>query len=219
LVFFHPFKNTGHDNFYNINIENLANVKFSFSNSIYPKRTWYCLEYNVDEKSNYEIKQFFNHLINYAKTKEENEDNLKKRAINNIKHNMFQYQLLFWIDNPSFGNIIKLIWFGLLEVVVKNGYGGQVNFFISCICIVFVFSFIYFFNFQKKIPKSNNSFEINFGILVRYFSCIWFSFIVFANPRFPAKYFMFNSRFLYFVITEWVFWISNDYYFLYLYSK
>jgi len=110
---------------------------------------------------------------------------------------------------------LLFIWRKILDFTVNNGFNGEAKF-IRCVAILTLsWSIIYYLLFRIEVTEyvlPGNKSRLTFYArhtswswrFVEFFKCVWFSFIILINPRFPASYFKFSNRLLSWLIVEWI---------------
>ena len=112
----------------------------------------------------------------------------------------------------------SLAWF--LEATVSTGYKGEWRFGMWVLSIIILFSIMYYFKHHDSIIDYLNSMynkgeaEIaNYSTLKVYKSfngfrdymrCLWFSCLVFVDPRLPITFFNLRSGLFGLVLAEWL---------------
>ncbi len=117
-------------------------------------------------------------------------------------------------------------WVGgnFLEATVSSGYRGEWKFAIWVLVIMFTFAFFYYFKHKEAVIDYLNS-KYNkeldkvetYSTLKIYGShnvfrdfarCLWFSAMVFVDPRLPISFFNLRSGFFAMVLIEWLFGLT-----------
>jgi hypothetical protein len=113
-------------------------------------------------------------------------------------------------------------WVGghFLEATVSTGYKGEWKFALWVVFIIITFSFLYYFNHKgpvidylnSKFNKENENLEKYetlkiYGPVNRwrdFFRCLWFSTMVFIDPRLPISFFNLKRGIFGLVLMEWI---------------
>jgi hypothetical protein len=124
------------------------------------------------------------------------------------------------------GNTGKLFVSNFLEFFVRNGYHGEWVFLSRALFLITLFMLIYVGFFRKTIdayvtkeeffdPNAHPSQRLKplppekpvkvsiSDYMLSITRGMWFSFVVFVNPKFPSKYFKFHKPLLFVIIIEW----------------
>jgi len=132
--------------------------------------------------------------------------------------------------------IFPLIGTSFLELTVRSGYKGEWNLAGWSMILILAFSLIYYrrnrlaiieylnvaFNKKKDDVKYERKIRIykEDGFTRDYFRCLWFSFVIFLDPRFPLQLFNIPKNLLRIVLVEWTMGIlSILLFFVYLASN
>jgi hypothetical protein len=113
---------------------------------------------------------------------------------------------------------------GFLEATVATGYKGEWRFAFWVLSIIIIFSLIYYFRHHEAVidylnsmyNKEEKAIE-NFATMKVYKSfngfrdymrCLWFSFMVFVDPRLPITFFNLRVGLFGLVLAEWIFGLT-----------
>jgi hypothetical protein len=177
------------------------------------------------------FKDFFDKEITYKKHVDLYYDNINKQIkddtlikaeykellysrFNNRKEKYAFYYYLMNIQKSPLNIVYTIKNLILLPTVNINGYYGEYNFFICSFLIIIYFAFFIYFRKYRTLIYSyivNDEFSTLKGKEKKgsgfsdFFKSLWFSCVVFINPKFPAKYFKFsNESFLKAIVIEWI---------------
>ncbi|MGC4040648.1 MAG: hypothetical protein QM710_07670 [Flavobacterium sp.] len=127
-----------------------------------------------------------------------------------MEHSKVVYDIEYYWKNNMF---FAFLWYGLLEVLVKNGYHGETNFAVVSLIIIFFFAIAFFVKHRKEAIRyiSRSGYETtgkqkyaanrDFRTFVR---CTWLSFWIFLNPRMPLSYFQVKKGVFILFVFEWL---------------
>jgi len=128
----------------------------------------------------------------------------------------------------SFGdrvaNFFPWIAGNFIEATVSSGYKGEWKFAIWVILIILTFTCFYYFKhkeavidylnskFNKELDKIENYSTLKIygkhNVWRDFARCLWFSTMVFVDPRLPISFFNLRSGFFGMVLTEWLFGLT-----------
>jgi hypothetical protein len=193
-----------HLNKIGLSIDALSSVRINYQ--------WY--HDGLSENDLDKIRRNFDNMKYHIKELQTTDDELRDQTLAWLDYQQLSYRKKYLWENLSFGNLAELFWLGILEVTVRSGYKGEFNF-VLCVAIVMsVWAFLYFSYFRTEVdtyitdgsPKSR-PFRVFMSsrkkMAIEYFKCLWFSFMVLINPKFPTSYFAFSPSMLIWVIVEW----------------
>lgn len=170
---------------------------------------------------------FYNMIKDYAAKKFANTD-----MVTSLKAR-FDHEKAYW-ERSYYGSHIahsnnagdfitslfqwSLNWF--LELTVSNGYKGEWKFAIWVLLIIFTFTCIYYFkhkeaaidylnskfNKEEDLEKSYSTLKVynSFNGFRDFMRCLWFSCMVFVDPRLPISFFNLRVGLFGLVLTEWL---------------
>jgi len=173
------------------------------------------------------VQQNIDRLKQYVSEYKTANKDQKDDVLNRLEYRAEHYRREFYERHlGENGNAWKLMVSNTLEFLVRNGYHGEWIFVSRALFLIVLFMFIYMLFFRrtidayvtkeeffdpravpsprlKKVPTAGLG-EANFGDYVLSMTLsMWFSFVVFVNPKFPNKYFKFYRPLLYVIIIEW----------------
>jgi len=170
---------------------------------------------------------FFNMIKDYSAKKFTNPDmvtSLKAR----FEHERAQWERSYHgahvMHSSGVGDFMSnifqwsLSWF--LEVTVSNGYRGEWKFFLWVLILIFFFTCIYYFKHREAaIDYLNSKFNPDDEHIESYATmkvhgtfngfrdfarCLWFSCLVFVDPRLPMSFFNLRVGLFGLVLAEWL---------------
>ncbi|MGP8214291.1 MAG: hypothetical protein ACLQQ4_01875 [Bacteroidia bacterium] len=141
---------------------------------------------------------------------------------------LLEYHAAHFKHGVSFGDRLANFfpWVGghFLEITVSSGYKGEWKFAIWVILIILTFTCIYYFRhkdavidylnskFNKELSDIHiyNTLKIygSHNVYRDFARCLWFSAMVFVDPRLPISFFNLRSGFFGLVLTEWIFGLT-----------
>ena len=123
-----------------------------------------------------------------------------------------------------FSNFFPWVGGHFLELTVSSGYKGEVRFSIWVVTIIFIFAFFYYFRhreavidylnskFNKELDKIDTYSTLKIygphSVYRDFARCLWFSAMVFVDPRLPISFFNLRSGFFAMVLIEWIFGLT-----------
>ena len=136
-----------------------------------------------------------------------------------------EYHAAHLKHSTSFGDKVSNFfpWVGghFLEMTVSSGYKGEWKFAIWVLVIIFTFTFFYYFRHRDAvIDYLNSKFNKDLDKIENYSTlkiygphnpwrdfgrCLWFSTMVFVDPRLPISFFNLKSGFFGMVLLQWIF--------------
>jgi len=129
------------------------------------------------------------------------------------------------------GNILNGARIYFFDLIARNGYRGTLNFVITVISLVLLFTIIYYRRFQDEIDRyiynvrpygknSEDKLPRIGGKVLQFLRNVWFSLFIFITFKFSRNYFTFPRGLQAAIITEWmVGLIMLIIYFFYFASK
>lgn len=170
---------------------------------------------------------FYSMIKDYATKKFTNQDMetmLKARFEHERAYWERSYDAAHISHSEGFGDFMKstfrwaLSWF--LEITVSNGYRGEWKFALWVIFLILLFTCIYYFKHREAaIDYLNSKFNKEEDIGANYATlkvhgpfnwfrdfmrCLWFSCMVFVDPRLPISFFNLRVGLFGLVLTEWL---------------
>lgn len=157
---------------------------------------------------------YFEKLIQYYAENKSLDKDVKERIIERLKYQKALYKAKQISAEPfSISKIFRVTKMKFLKLTVNYGYKGEWQFTKTLLLFIFCWSLAYLFLFSDEViqyiyvrDEKNEMIETdkeNPSFLKLFFMCCWFSFIVFANPKFPSKYFLFSKRMFKWLLIEW----------------
>lgn len=200
---------------YELNLSQLQNAKFMFS----PSRV------SVENPDNHypaiqqQIEYIKQYTSNYPTANQTQKEDVLAWLDYQAENYRREYYRIYLNEN---GNRWKLFTSTTLEILVRNGYRGEWRFCGWSALLILLFAAIYTLFFRTTVdayvvneefinpanpkpsrlkPEHKTSPHTNY--LLSTMRSVWFSFVVFINPRFPSKYFKFYKSLLLIIIAEW----------------
>ena len=163
-----------------------------------------------------DVQDYFFKTIQFYQDSSKMDDDRKKELTERLNYQKTLYkERMIGAEPFSIGKMTKLIWMKFLKFTVNYGYKGEKAFVITLGIFILIWSLIYYFRFGEEIVRylvslnEESSFnKETTGIISegkKFLMCCWFSFVVFANPRFPSSYFMFTQKLFKWLWREWLF--------------
>lgn len=203
-----------------ISLEALQNIELRYSNTPSSR-------YRNDFDFYTAIQQNIGRLKLYVNEYKTADKNQRDDVLAWLNYQAEKYRRDYYRDKlAEDGNAWKLFWSYVLEFLVRNGYHGEWIFVSRALFIIVFFALLYIAFFRQAIdtyvakeeffdPKSPGSIRLKkkepesaikstmSDTVLSLSRSIWFSFVVFVNPKFPSKYFKFYKSLLFVVIIEW----------------
>jgi tetratricopeptide (TPR) repeat protein len=164
--------------------------------------------------------EYFEKLIDYYHEKKDIPDETRKDITEWLAYQQTLYQeKQVATQSFSVGKIFRLVKMKFLRLTVNYGYKGEWKFTYTLLLFILAWSIVYLSLFAKEVvlyiyspPKEEKNHiqditqtqKDNISLLKLFFMCCWFSFIVFANPKFPSQYFLFSKRMFKWLLVEWM---------------
>ena len=168
---------------------------------------------------------FYNMITDYAAKKITNQDMvtaLKSRYNHEKAYWERSYNAAHIFHSSGAGDFLgslmqwTLSWF--LEITVSNGYQGEWKFAIWVLFIILFFTCFYYLRhkeaaidylnskFNKEELDSYETLKVykSFNGFRDFMRCLWFSCMVFVDPRLPISFFNLRSGLFGLVLTEWL---------------
>lgn len=190
---------------FNYSLQNICNITFTTQEPL------------TDIKY-YEFQSWFYRLKSKISIQYENSPQ-KISAIEKIE---YQENLLEKIHAKNTNSYLKYFQKLFVEYTVNYGYKGEKNIVLWALSTILIFSFLYFllrsetiknYILLETITQDSQTIKLPWKELLKrssknqfiiFFQCIWFSLVVFVNPRFPSKYFKFDQNLLLIILAEWL---------------
>jgi hypothetical protein len=165
----------------------------------------------------WDVQDYFFKTIQFYEDSTQLDESRKKDLIERLNYQKTLYKEKKISAEPfSFGQITRLIGMKLLKYTVNYGYHGEKAFAITLVIFILIWGLVYHIYFGEEVEKylvslnAESSFDNKaLGEIKsewkRFLMCCWFSFIVFANPKFPSSYFMFTRKLFKWLWREWLF--------------
>ncbi|MBX7151837.1 hypothetical protein K1X84_09380 [bacterium] len=193
------------------------------------KQVWFDLSaFNFNE-----AERLLASLIQNVNANSNASEELRNDVLARLKYQVIQLQRV----NPETSSWDRAV-LGILEIIVRNGYEGGGQFFLSSLLIVVFFSLIYQSRYMTDVtfmvkgeyakneqqePKSGLLKKVGGLFLTRlldFFQAMWFSVYIFLSPKFPSEIFQRSSIFQLIATVEWMFGICMMIvYFVYIASN
>jgi len=180
----------------------------------------------VEENENY-----YNVIKDYSVKHFTNQDivtSIKARYDREKSIWLLKYHTAHFQHGATFGdrwmNFFPMVGGEFLEATVSSGYKGEWRFAIWVIIIMLTFACFYYFRhkeavidylnskFNKELDKVENYSTLKiFGphnAFRDFARCLWFSAMVFVDPRLPISFFNLRSGFFTMVLIEWLFGLT-----------
>ena len=170
---------------------------------------------------------FYNMIKDYSAKKFTNQD-----MVTSLKAR-FEHERAYWERNYHAEHIIHSDGFGdfissffqwslslFLEATVSNGYKGEWKFALWVLFLIFLFTCIYYFkhkeaaidylnakyNKEEEHIQSYDTLTVHrsFNGFRDFIRCLWFSCMVFVDPRLPISFFNLRTGLFGLVLTEWL---------------
>ena len=186
-----------------------------------------------DSTGNYveETENYYNLIKDYSVKHFTNQDmvtGIKARYDREKSLWLLAYHTEHFRHGETFGdrwsNFFPMIGGEFLEATVSSGYKGEWKFAIWVLIIMITFTFIYYFRhkeavidylnskFNKELDKIENYSTLKIyathNVFRDFARCLWFSAMVFVDPRLPISFFNLRSGFFGLVLTEWLFGLT-----------
>lgn len=202
------------DNF-NIDSLGLNNSSLTQANFVYPlddARTDFVLTEDTLDR----ITDFYDQCIAWAQnTFQKDHPALASELAGRFAHDEILYRIKYYKTNSWPANFPPYVWYSLLEKVVGNGYHGEIRFVKTVFWVILLFSWAYFFFFQKEVfsildppPPANTLGPEQKPVkglqFVAYAKCLWLSFVIFITPKYSSAYLQYRLAFIIVLSLEWV---------------
>ncbi|HTB08126.1 MAG TPA: hypothetical protein VK806_14340 [Bacteroidia bacterium] len=171
---------------------------------------------------------FYNLIKDYAGKRFTNQDmvnSVKARYEHEKSMWALEYHAAHLKHSTGFGDRLANFfpWVGghFLEITVSSGYKGEWKFAIWVLIIILTFTFFYYFRHRDAvIDYLNSKFNKDLDKIENYSTlkiygphnkwrdfgrCLWFSTMVFVDPRLPISFFNLKSGFFGMVLLQWIF--------------
>lgn len=188
-------------------------VKYGL-NLVTLKQVWFDLSaFNVNE-----AERLLSSLIQNVNANANAPEELRNDALARLKYQVIQLQRI----NPETSALDKAI-YGILEIIVRNGYEGGARFFLTSLIVIVFFSILYQSRYMADVTVmvkgehvKTETKEMKSGLfakvsghflarLLEFFQAMWFSVYIFLSPKFPSEIFQRSSVFQLIATIEWVF--------------
>jgi hypothetical protein len=174
---------------------------------------------------------FYNTIKDYSVKHFTNQDmvtGIKARYDREKSLWLLQYHAAHFKHGATFGdrwlNFFPMVGGEFLEATVSSGYKGEWKFAIWVLTIIITFTFFYYFRhkeavidylnskFNKELDKIENYSTLKIygahNVYRDFARCLWFSAMVFVDPRLPISFFNLRSGFFAMVLIEWLFGLT-----------